>query len=103
MKALGAANSQLQLIFIIEGAIIGLVGGFIGMLLAYAASFPGDAWVRAMVSRDLKIELKESIFVFPPWLIVTVLAFALVVTTLAALYPARRAAKIDPVAALRHE
>jgi putative ABC transport system permease protein len=103
MKALGAANSQVQLIFIIEGAIIGLLGGAIGLLLAFAASFPGDAWVRSMVSRDLKIELTDSIFVFPPWLILTVLAFAIVVTTLAAVYPARRAAKIDPVAALRHE
>lgn len=103
MKAVGASNGQLQFIFLVEGALIGLVGGGLGMLLAWAASYPGDAWVRSIVSRDLKIELKEAVFVFPPWVIATVFVFAIAVTTLAAVYPARRAAKIDPVAALRHE
>jgi putative ABC transport system permease protein len=103
MKAVGAGNGQLMLIFLVEGAFIGLLGGSLGLLLGWGASFPADAWVRSMVSRDLKIELKESIFVFPPWLAVVVLLFALLVTTLAAVYPARRAARVDPVAALRHE
>jgi putative ABC transport system permease protein len=103
MKAVGAGNGQLQLIFLIEGALIGLVGGGAGLLLAWGASFPGDLWVRSMVSRDIKVELKSSLFVFPTGLLLTVVIFAVVVTTLAAVYPARRAAKIDAVAALRHE
>jgi putative ABC transport system permease protein len=103
MKAIGAGNGQLQLIFLIEGALIGLVGGGLGLLLAWGASIPGDLWVRAMVSRDIKFELKSAIFVFPPWIILSVMIFAVLVTTLAAVYPARRAARIDPVAALRHE
>jgi putative ABC transport system permease protein len=103
MKSVGADNRHLQLIFLIEGALIGLLGAGLGLLLAYAASFPGDAWVRSMVERDLKIELTGSIFVFPPWMALAVVFFTIVVTTLAALYPARHAARIDPVAALRHE
>jgi putative ABC transport system permease protein len=89
--------------FLLEGALIGLFGGVLGLLLGWAASFPGDAWVRATVSRDLKIELKESLFVFPPWLVLSVVLFAVLVTTLAAVYPARRAAKVNPVTALRYE
>jgi putative ABC transport system permease protein len=103
MKAVGASNGQLQLVFVVEGALIGLVGGACGLLLAVASAYPGDAYVRAMVNRDIKIELKEALFVFPTWLCLSVLAFAVVTTTLAAVYPARRAALVDPVTALRHE
>ncbi len=103
MKAVGADNRHLQVIFLVEGALIGLLGAGIGLLLAWTASYPGDAWVRSMVLRDIKIDLKASIFVFPPWMALTVLLFTVVVTTLAALYPARHAARIDPVRALRHE
>jgi putative ABC transport system permease protein len=103
MKAVGASGGQLQFIFLVEGALIGLVGGAVGLLLAWCASLPGDAWVRSMVQRDMNVKLQESIFVFPPWLSAAVMLFAVLVTTLAAVYPARRAAKVDPVAALRHE
>ncbi len=103
MKAIGADNLHLQLIFLIEGAVIGVVGGILGLLLALAASYPGDSWVRSMVNRDLDIKLEDSIFVFPPWLAASVIAFTALVAILAAVYPARHAARIDPVKALRHE
>jgi putative ABC transport system permease protein len=51
----------------------------------------------------MKVDLKGTLFVFPLWLTLTVMVFAVLVTTLAAVYPARRAAKIDTVGALRHE
>jgi putative ABC transport system permease protein len=102
MKAVGANNGHLQFIFLVEDALIGLLGAGIGLLLAWTA-YPGDAWVRSMVMRDIKIELKTSIFVFPPWMALTVMLFTILVTTLAALYPVRHAARIDPVSALRYE
>jgi putative ABC transport system permease protein len=103
MKAVGAGNGHVQMIFLLEGALIGLLGGCLGLALSRLAAIPADARVRALVSRDLKVDLKESLFVFPTWIIVSVIAFAAVVTTLAAVYPARRAAKVNPVTALRHE
>jgi putative ABC transport system permease protein len=102
-KAVGARDSHVQLIFLIEGACIGLAGGALGLLLGWAGSIPADRWIRSMVSRDLKIDLKESLFVFPAWLTVGVVLFAVLVTTLAAVYPARRAARVNPLTALRHE
>jgi putative ABC transport system permease protein len=103
MKAVGAADWQLQTLFLTEGGLIGLIGGALGLLLAWSISFPGDAWVRAMVQRDMKINLSGSIFAFPGRIAATVVLFTVVVTTVAALYPARRAAKVDPVSALRHD
>ena len=103
MKAVGAANWQLQALYVIEGGLIGLIGGSLGLVLAWLISFPGDAWVRSMVHRDMNIELSGSIFAFPAWIAVTVLLFTVGVTIVAALYPSRRAAKLDPVSALRHD
>ena len=103
MKAVGATNWQLQAIFVVEGGLIGLTGGWLGLLLAWSISFPGDAWVRSMVHRDMKIDLKSSIFAFPGWIAMTVILSTVGVTIIAALYPARRAATVDPVSALRHD
>jgi putative ABC transport system permease protein len=102
-KAVGAGDGHVQLIFLIEGALIGVVGGVLGLLSAWVFSFPVDAWSRSLISRDLKFDLQESLFVFPPWLTVGVVLFATLVTTLAAVYPARRAARVAPLQALRHE
>jgi putative ABC transport system permease protein len=103
MKAVGAANWQLQALYVIEGGLIGLAGGSLGLGLAWLSSFPGDTWVRSMIRRDMEIELTGSIFAFPRWIGVTVLVFTVGVTIVAALYPARRAARLDPVSALRHD
>ncbi|MHB1426862.1 MAG: ABC transporter permease [Gemmataceae bacterium] len=103
MKAVGGRDGHILLMFLIEGALIGLLGGALGLLLSWLASFPGDAWVRSMVNRQLTLKLEESLFAFPWWLIGGAPLFAMVVTTLAALLPARRASRINPVEALRHE
>ncbi len=106
MKAVvgrGGLARYFQALFVIEGGLIGLVGGSLGLLLAWSISFPGDAWVRSMVHRDMKIDLSGSIFAFPSRIGATVVLFTVGVTIIAALYPARRAAKVDPVTALRHD
>lgn len=103
MKAVGARDGQVQLTFLVEGGLIGIVGGCFGVLLGMATSFPADAWTRSMVQEKLRVELSDSIFVFPLWLTLGVPVLACVVTTLAAWFPARRASKINPVTALRHE
>jgi putative ABC transport system permease protein len=103
MKAVGASDWHLMAIFLLEGALIGAVGGGVGLLAGWLASKPTDAWMRSLITRELKIELQESLFAFPLWLTAGCIVFAILITTLAALYPARRAARVNPITALRHE
>lgn len=103
LKALGARNGDILRMFVVEGALIGLVGGCLGPIVARLAAIPGDASLRAMVLERFEVELHESLFVFPFWIVAGSIAFATLATTLAAIQPARRAARIDPIAALRHE
>jgi putative ABC transport system permease protein len=103
MKAVGARDSHVQLLFLVEGALLGLMGGTAGVLLAWLASFPGDSVARSLVNASAELHLTGRLFIFPPWLVLGLPLFAGLVTTLAAFYPARRAARVNPITALRHE
>ncbi len=104
MKAVGARDRHIQIIFWVEGALLGMVGGTLGVLGAWLASFPGDSIARSLLEQySLLNHLRGTLFVYPWWLLLGVPFFAGVVTTLAAVLPARRAARINPIQALRHE
>jgi putative ABC transport system permease protein len=103
MKAVGARSSQVLALFLVEGGLIGAAGAVIGLLGAWLVSFPGDRIARHLVATKTPMQLDQSVFVFPLWLVVGVPLAVCALTTLAGLYPARRAASIDPIEALRHE
>jgi len=102
MKAIGAEDREIKLIFFVEAAVIGVFGGVIGVLLAWGI----DGIANRLAYRFL---LKPQgagfidFFSLPPYLTIGAILFALIVSILAALYPASRAARIDPVRALRHD
>jgi len=103
LKALGASRGLILGLFLVEGAWIGLIGGLGGLALTWIGSFPGDAWIRGMVFRELRVDITDSLFVFPWWLILGVPLFSVVATLLAGWGPSVRAASVDPVVALRHD
>jgi putative ABC transport system permease protein len=103
MKAVGARDGHIQGIFLVEGALIGLVGGSLGLLFGWLVSLPANSYAMAMMAKQTQSPIDESLFVFPVWLTLGIPLFAGLVTTLAAVYPARRAARLNPVVALRHE
>ncbi|MBN9519415.1 FtsX-like permease family protein [bacterium] len=105
LKAVGATRGQVTGLFLTEGAAIGLTGGLLGLAAAVAISYPADGYVRGLIRGQMgNHEMKTTtIFEFPWWLLVGGVVFAVLITTLAALYPARRAARIDPILALKYE
>lgn len=102
LKAVGATRGQVLMIFLTEGTVIGLLGGALGLLAAWLITFPADGFVARLIDQVSMGRLKvKTVFEFPIWLGPSTLLFSVVVTTLAALLPARRAARMEPIAALR--
>ena len=96
MKAVGARNADIMLIFLIESGLLGLIGGASGVLFGY---------VVARIGGNIAVSYGYSILqpVFSWQLIVGCLGFAFLIGSLAGLLPARQASKLRPVDALRYE
>lgn len=101
MRATGASKSVIRRLFTAESAIIGLFGGVAGIAGAMALGVGGNFLLGGMLERQ-NLEA-GSIITFPWWLILGTLAFTTIVGMLAGLYPAIRAARLNPVDALRYE
>jgi ABC-type antimicrobial peptide transport system permease subunit len=102
MKAIGAEDREIKLIFFVEAAVIGVCGGVIGALLAWGIDAVANRLAYRFILKPQGAAFVDF-FSLPPWLSASAILFALVVSVLAALYPAARAARIDPVRALRHD
>jgi ABC-type antimicrobial peptide transport system permease subunit len=102
MMAIGAEDRIIKTIFFAEAALIGLAGGVVGTLSAWAISAAADRLAYRFILQPREIAY-VSFFALPPWLWAGAILFAVLVAIVAALYPAARAARIDPVKALRHD
>src|SRR5262252_3154359 len=102
MKAIGADDGEIKLIFFFEAAVIGVLGGVIGSLAAWGIDAIANRAAYRFILKPQGASFVDF-FHLPPWLWLGAILFALGVSILAALYPAGRAARIDPVRALRHD
>jgi putative ABC transport system permease protein len=101
LKALGAADSDIRRLFFVEAGVMGLIGGFLGViigaLIGFGMNFATNTYLRRQGLPPLTV---SSI---PWWMIVSAIAFSIAVSLVAGLYPASRAARLNPVEALRYE
>ncbi len=101
MKAIGASDADVRKLFFAEAGAMGIFGGVIGVILGWALG--------QVINFGTNIYLKrqsippEHFWAVPWWLVVFAIGFAFLVSLVSGLYPAGRAARLDPVQALRYE
>jgi len=101
MKAVGAGDRDIKKIFFFESSIIGAIGGFFGLALGFVVSLVINRVVNYFLARQGFPFV--DYFSFPWWLSLGSIVFAIVVSLVAGIYPAMRAARVNPVVALRHD
>ncbi len=101
MKAIGGSEKDIRLIFFTEAAVIGFLGAVFGLLLGWLVTRLANLIANSSLIPNN--EMKVNLFYFPEWLILGAIAFSVLISLAAGLYPAFRAARIDPVKALRHD
>jgi putative ABC transport system permease protein len=101
-KAIGASDGDVLVMFLTEASILGFLGGLGGLLLGRLVSWGLGVAVN-YYARTQGVEEHLSVFAFPLWLLAGVVLFSIVISVLAGVYPAIRAARVDPIRALRAE
>jgi putative ABC transport system permease protein len=101
LKALGAADRDVRRLFFAEAGAMGLFGGIVGVFLGWAIgralNFATNIYLKKQGLPPIDL---SSV---PLWLVGSAIGFSFFVSLIAGMYPASRAAKLDPVEALRYE
>jgi len=101
LKALGASDRDVRKLFFVEAGVMGFLGGIfgvaIGWLIGQAITFGTNVYLQRQDLPSIRI---SSV---PWWMIGGAISFSIAVSLAAGMYPASRAARLNPVEALRYE
>jgi len=101
MRAVGAKRSTVRTLFTLEASMLGFLGGVVGVGVGFGLTRVANIFVnKQLASQNVHA---RDIIGLPIWLILAVVGIATLIGMLAGLYPAARAARLDPVEALRYE
>ena len=99
MKVLGCDMRNIGSLFLMEAGFIGFLGGVVGLLLSYSLS----GGINYLVAQSPDMGMEGGVSYIPFWLALLSMGFAILVGMVAGFFPARRAMKLSPLAAIRNE
>ncbi|MFA6269490.1 MAG: ABC transporter permease [archaeon] len=98
MKALGASNNEVLILFVIESGLFGFIGGLIGVMIAFLIT-----GVMNLMGLSLGIGGRGAEMLITPELVIIAILISTLIGILAGIAPARNASKMRPVDALKYE
>jgi ABC-type antimicrobial peptide transport system permease subunit len=99
LKVLGCDMNNIRNMFLLESGFIGFLGGITGILFSYGVSFLINKFLSGSFMQGMPGDLSR----IPPWLSLAAVGFAIFVGMAAGFFPALRAMKLSPLAAIRNE
>ncbi len=101
MRAIGVSNGDISRLFLMESVIMGFLGGISGVLIGYLGGKLFNVVIN-ILARNFGGQVLD-LFYSPAWFVLFILGFSVLTGFLTGLYPARRAARLNPLDALRYK
>jgi ABC-type antimicrobial peptide transport system permease subunit len=101
MRAIGIIKKDIRRLFLVESALMGFLGGVGGVAIGYAAGEAANAGLN-LLARNFGGQVVD-LFYRPLWFIIFIIIFSTLVGILTGIYPSIRAARLNPLDALRYK